>query len=52
MPGPRSKYPIELTETQVTQLTHLSLSYTAPYAEVQRARLLLLAHRQPTWPMA
>jgi transposase len=50
MPGPRSKYPIELTETQVTQLRHLSLSYSAPYAEVQRARILLLAHQQPTWP--
>ena len=49
MPGPQPKYPIELTETQVVHLTHLSLSYTAPYAEVQRARLLLLAHRHPSW---
>jgi transposase len=49
MPGPRPKYPIVLSETQVAELTHLSLSYTAPYAEVQRARLLLLAHHHPTW---
>jgi transposase len=49
MPGPQPKYPIELSETQVTQLTHLSLSYPAPYAEVQRARIVLLAHQHPTW---
>jgi len=49
MPGPRPQYPIALSETQVAELTHLSLSYTAPYAEVQRARILLLAHHHPTW---
>lgn len=49
MPGPRPKYPIALSETQVAELTHLSLSYTAPYAEVQRARIVLLAHHHPTW---
>jgi transposase len=52
MPGPRPQYPIELSATQVAELRHLSLSYTAPYAEVQRARMLLLAHRHPTWPTA
>jgi transposase len=36
----------------VAALTHLSLSYTAPYAEVQRARILLLAHHSPTWSNA
>ena len=49
MPGPRPKYPIELSATQVAELTHVSLSYTAPYAEVQRARIVLLAHQAPTW---
>ncbi len=49
MPGPRPKYPIELTAMQVAHLTHLSLSYSAPYAEVQRARMLLLAHDHPSW---
>jgi len=33
----------------VAELTHLSLSYTAPYAEVQRARIVLLTHHHPTW---
>jgi transposase len=33
----------------VAELTHVSLSYTAPFAEVQRARLLLLAHQHPDW---
>ncbi len=46
MPGPQPKYPIALRETQVAELTHVSLSYTAPYAEVQRARIVLLAHHQ------
>jgi len=52
MPGPRPQYPIALSETQVAALTHLSLSYTAPHAEVQRARILLLAHHYPTWSNA
>jgi transposase len=49
MPGPQPQDPIELRETQVRQLTHLSLSYTAPYAEVQRARIVLAAHQHPRW---
>lgn len=49
MPGLRPKYAISLTETQVRELTHLSLSYTAPFGEVQRARILLCAHDHPQW---
>jgi transposase len=49
MPGPRPKYAIELTEPQVAALTHVSASYTAPCAHVQRARILLLAHQRPAW---
>ena len=49
MPGPWPKYPIQLTLEQEAHLQHLSTCYTAPYAEVQRARMLLLAHQQPTW---
>lgn len=49
MPGPRPQYAIRLTETQVAALTHLSVSYTAPFAQVQRARILLLAHQHPEW---
>src|SRR5262249_55072375 len=49
MPGPLPKYPVQLTPEQEAHLQHLSTCYTAPYAEVQRARILLLAHQQPTW---
>ena len=49
MPGPLPKYPIQLTPEQEGHLQQLSTCYTAPFAEVQRARILLLAHQQPTW---
>jgi hypothetical protein len=49
MPGPLPKYPIQLTPEQEVHLQHLSTCYTAPCAEVQRARILLLAHQHPTW---
>ena len=49
MPGPLPKYPIQLTPEQEVHLHHLSTCYTAPFAEVQRARLLLLAHQHPAW---
>lgn len=47
-PGPCPQYPIQLTPEQEAHLQHLSTCYTAPYAEVQRAPILLLAHHQPT----
>ena len=49
MPGPLPKYPIKLTPEQEARLQHLSTCYSAPFAEVQRARLLLLAHHHPDW---
>ena len=49
MPGPLPKYPIQLTPEQEVQLQHLSTCYTAPFADVQRARILLFAHQHPTW---
>jgi transposase len=49
MPGPRPKYTVTLTETPAARLRQLSRSDTAPCAEVQRARLLLLAHQHPEW---
>src|SRR6516165_2677355 len=49
MPGPLPKYPIRLTPEQEARLQHLSTCSTAPFAEVQRARLLLLAHHHPDW---
>lgn len=49
MPGPLPKYPIQLTPEQERALQPLSTCYRAPFAEVQRARMLLLAHQHPTW---
>ena len=49
MPGPLPKYAITLTAAQEMHLQHLSACSTAPFAEVQRARILLLAHQHPTW---
>jgi DDE superfamily endonuclease/homeodomain-containing protein len=49
MPGPLPQYPIKLTPEQEARLQHLRTCYTAPFAEVQRARLLLLAHHHPDW---
>lgn len=48
MPRSTPKYPIVLTSEQVKTLTQMSRSATAPFAEVQRARLLLLAHEGVT----
>ena len=49
MPGPLPKYPIQLTPEQEGHLQQRSRCYTAPFAEVQRARMLRLAHQHPTW---
>jgi hypothetical protein len=49
MPGPLPKYPLQFTPEQAVHLQHLSTCYPAPFAEVQRARILLLAHQHPTW---
>ena len=49
MPGPLPKYAINLTAEQAMPLHQLSACATAPFAVVQRARILLLAHQQPTW---
>jgi hypothetical protein len=49
MPGPLPKYPIQLTPEQEGPLQQLSTCDPAPFAAVQRARILLLAHQPPTW---
>ena len=49
MPGPLPKYTIEMTEDQEKELEHISESYTLPHWKVQRAQILLLAHRHPNW---
>ncbi|MCI0527649.1 MAG: hypothetical protein L0Y56_09425 [Nitrospira sp.] len=49
MPGPQSKYKIQWDITQHLQMVQLSLRYMAPYAQVQRARMLRLAYQHPDW---
>ena len=52
MPGPRPKYAITLTREQEARLQHLSTCYMAPFATVQRAQIVLRAHRHPEWQNA
>lgn len=52
MPGPRPKYAIRLMPEQEARLQHLSTCYMAPFATVQRAQIVLLAHQHPAWPNA
>ena len=49
MLGPVPEYPLHLTREQEVHLQQLRTWYTAPFADVQRARLLLLAQQQPPW---
>ena len=52
MPGPRPQYAITLAPEQEARLQHLSTCYMAPFATVQRARIVLLAHQHPQWQNA
>src|SRR4029434_10206668 len=52
MPGPRPKYAITLAPEQEARLQELSTCYMAPFAMVQRAQILVLAHRHPEWQNA
>jgi len=52
MPGPRPKYAITLTPEQEARLQQLSTCYMAPFATVQRAQIIVLAHRHPQWQNA
>lgn len=49
MPRLRPKYAISLNDSQVRELTHLSLSHAARFGEVQRARIVLFAAQNPEW---
>jgi transposase len=49
MPGPRPKYAITLAPEQEAHLQQLSTCYMAPFATVQRAQIVLLAHQHPKW---
>lgn len=48
--GPKPLHRIDLTPTQHEELRHLAGRTTAPYVEVVRAKILLLAHDHPDWP--
>jgi transposase len=52
MPGPRPKYAIALVREQEARLQQLSTCYMAPFATVQRAQIVLLAHQHPEWQNA
>ena len=52
MPGPRPQYAITLAPEQEARLQQLSTCSMAPFATVQRAQILLLAHRHPEWQNA
>jgi transposase len=52
MPGPRPKYEVTLTTEQEARLQRVSTCYMAPFATVQRAQILLLAHHHPEWQNA
>ena len=48
MPGPRPLYHPSFTEEQVAACERLVRQHTAPQAQVYRAKLALLLHREPT----
>jgi DNA-directed RNA polymerase specialized sigma24 family protein len=49
MPGPKPKYPIELTTEEERTLRQLANSRTAPHGKVIRARMLVAAHDHLEW---
>src|ERR1700741_642658 len=52
MPGPQPQYAITLVPEQEARLQRLSACYMAPFATVQRAQIVLLAHQHPEWQNA
>ena len=49
MPGPKPKYPIELTTEEEQELRQVANARSASYVKVIRARILLAAHDHPEW---
>jgi hypothetical protein len=49
MPGPRSKYPVQLTTEEEQALRKLVSARNSPQVKVLRARILLTAHDHPEW---
>jgi hypothetical protein len=49
MPGPKPKYPVELTTEEEKELRQLVRSHKTPQAKAKRARILLAAFDHPDW---
>jgi hypothetical protein len=49
MPGPKPKYPIKLSEDQVTKLRKMINAQKTAQVKVMRAKIILSAHEHPEW---
>ena len=49
MPGPKPKYPVELTTEEAKELRQLVRSHKAAQTKAKRARILLAAFDHPDW---
>ena len=50
--GPKPRHKVALTAPEYRELQWLTRRRTAPYAEVVRAKILLLAYEHPDWSNA
>ena len=50
--GPRPRHRVRLTAPEYQELRRIARVRTAPYAEVVRAKILLLAYEHPDWSNA
>jgi len=50
--GPKPRHKVALTAPECRELKRLTRRRTAPYAEVVRAKILLLAYEHPDWSNA
>src|SRR5262245_52426697 len=50
--GPKPRHKVALTAPEYRALQRLTRRRTAPYAEVVRAKILLLAYEHPDWSNA
>ena len=50
--GPKPRHTVALTAPEYRELQRLTRCRTAPYAEVVRAKILLLAFEHPDWSNA
>jgi Homeodomain-like domain len=50
--GPKPRHKVALTAPEYRELKRLTRRRTAPYAEVMRAKILLMAYEHPDWSNA